>query len=149
MYKRVKKVMKKILLVDASKRVNGNSEQIIDMLKEDLSGNEIIVYKMREKKTNFCLACGVCQGKNTQSCLQKDDYTALLPVLDTCDAIVIATPIYNQQICSMAKLFKERLYPFFKWGDPLMTNTLKRGKKGVLVCSFIASPVDATKKYAD
>lgn len=140
--------MKKIILVDASPRVKGNSENIIDILSEDLQGHQVILYKMREKKTNFCLACDACQGKNTQKCVQGDDYAALLPDLDTCDAIVIATPIYNQQITAMAKSFIERLYPFFKMDDPLMSNTSKRGKKAALVCSFWGSPLDVTEKYA-
>ena len=141
--------MKKILLVDASPRINGNSESVVNMLAEDLKDQEVVVYKMRETKNNFCLACGACQGKDTQSCVQKDDYTALLPVMNECDAIVIATPIYNQQICSMAKLFIERWYPFFKYDSPLMSNTSKPGKKGALVCSFWGSPVDVTEKYAE
>ena len=140
--------MKKIVLVDASPRVNGNSDQVVRILTEDLKAHEVIVYKMREKETHFCLACGACQGKDTQRCVQKDDYTKLLPVLDTCDAIVMATPIYNQQISAMAKLFIERWYPFFKRDAPLMSNTSKPGKKGALVCSFWGSPVDVTEKYA-
>ena len=141
--------MKKILLVDASPRVNGNSESIVNMLAEDLKDQEVIIYKMRETKNNFCLACGACQGKDTQNCVQQDDYTALLPTIDSCDSIVLATPIYNQQVCSMAKLFIERWYPFFKWDGPGMSNSSKTNKKGALVCSFWGSPVDVTQKYAD
>lgn len=141
--------MKKILLVDASPRRNGNSESIINMLAKDLKEQEVVVYRMKETKTNFCLACDACQRKDTQSCVQKDDYTSLLPVIDECDSIVIATPIYNQQICSMAKLFIERWYPFFKYDAPFMSNTSKLGKKGALVCSFWGSPVDVTRKYAE
>ena len=104
----------------------------MNMLAEDLKDQEVVVYKMRETKNNFCLACGACQGKDTQICVQKDDYTALLPVMNECNAIVIATPIYNQQICSMAKLFIERWYPFFKYDSPLMSNTSKPGKRELL-----------------
>ena len=93
--------MKKILLVDASPRVNGNSESIVNMLAEDLKDQEVVVYKMRETTNNFCLACGACQGKDSQSCVQKDDYTNLLPVIDECDSIVIATPIYSA-LCIIA-----------------------------------------------
>ncbi len=141
--------MKKILLVDASPRVNGNSENIIKILAEDLKDYEVTVFKMREKKCNPCLACGVCQGREDQICVQKDDIAKLLPVIDGCDSIVIATPIYNQQICSQAKLFIERWYPFFKFDGPGMSNSSKTNKKGALVCSFLGSSVGVTQKYAD
>ena len=60
---------------------------------------------MREKKCCPCLACGACQNKSTQDCVQKDDMTTLLPLIEACDAIVVATPVYNHQINSQAKLF--------------------------------------------
>lgn len=140
--------MRKILLVNASPRKDGNSDTITKALAEDLKGCEVTVFNMREKKCNPCLACGACQGKDTQMCVQKDDIKELLPTIDQCDGIVLATPIYNQQICSQAKLFIERWYPFFKVDAPLMSNTSKPGKKGAIVCSFWGSPVDVTTKYA-
>ncbi len=141
--------MKKILLVDASPRKGGNSEIAVDTLAEDLKVNEITVFKMREKDCRPCLACGACQGKNTQMCVQKDDIAALLPVIEQCDAIVLATPIYNQQINSQAKLFIERFYPFFKADGKGMSNTSKYGKKAALLCTCWGSPRDVTEKYAD
>ena len=141
--------MKKILLINSSPRRGGNSECIVQMLAEDLRSHEVTVFNMREKSCRPCLACGACQGKDTQRCVQKDDIAALLASIDQCDGIVIATPIYNQQINSQAKLFIERWYPFFKFGNRLMSNTSKCGKKGALACSFWGSPVDAVRKYAE
>lgn len=141
--------MKKILLVNASPRKGGNSDIITQTLAKDLRNCEVTVFNMREKKCNPCLACGACQGKDTQMCVQKDDIKELLPVIDVCDGIVIATPIYNQQICSQAKLFIERWYPFFKYDNRLMSNSSKFGKKGALICSFWGSPVDVTTRYAE
>ena len=141
--------MKKILLVNASPRKGGNSDVITRILAEDLKECDVTVFNMREKKCNPCLACGACQGRDTQMCVQNDDIRELLPVIDQCDGIVLATPIYNQQICSQAKLFIERWYPFFKFDAPLMSNTSKPGKKAALICSFWGSPVDVTAKYAE
>lgn len=141
--------MKKILLVNASPRKEGNSDRITALLADDLKDCEVTIFNMREKNCRPCLACGACQGKDTQLCVQKDDVEKLLPVIDECDAIVIATPIYNHQICSQAKLFIERWYPFFAYDRPFMSNTSRPGKKGALVCSFWGSPVDVIEKYAD
>lgn len=140
--------MKKILLVDASPRKNGNSEVIVDTLKEEFKNAEVTVFKMREKKCNNCLACAACQGKETQMCVQKDDITELLPIIDECDAIVLTTPIYNHQMSSMSRLFVERLYPFFNVEKKNMSNTSKFGKKAALVCSFWGGPKEVYEKYA-
>jgi multimeric flavodoxin WrbA len=80
-------------------------------------------------------------------CVQKDDITELLPAIEECDAILVATPIYNHQITSQAKLFIERLYPFFH-GEKNMSNTSKFGKKAALVCSCWGGPKDIYEKYA-
>lgn len=71
--------MKKILLVDASPRKNGNSEVIVDKIAAELQDAEITVFKLREKKVNPCFACDACQGKDAPSCVRKDDMSALIP----------------------------------------------------------------------
>lgn len=141
--------MKKVLLVDASPRKGGNSEIVVDTLAEHLNGCEVTVFKMREHDCRSCQACAACQKKDTQMCVQKDDITPLLPVIDQCDAIVVASPIYNQQITSLAKLFIERFYPFFNVEKENMSNTSKQGKKAALVCVCWGSDRDITQQYAD
>ena len=142
--------MKNILLVNSSPRVGGNSEYIVNALANILKdSNNITVFNMREHKCNPCLACGACQNKDYQLCVQKDDITELLPIIDQADAVLIATPIYNQQINSQAKLFIERWYPFFNFSMKNWSNSSKQGKKGALVCCFWGSPMDVTQKYAE
>lgn len=141
--------MKKILLVNASPRKGGNSDTVTQLLADDLKGCQATIFHMREKKCNPCLACGACQNKDTQMCVQNDAIQTLLPLIDDCDGIVLATPIYNQQISSQAKLFIERWYPFFHVDHKLMSNTSKYGKKGAMVCCCWGSPVDITTRYAN
>ncbi len=139
--------MKKIILVDSSPRRAGNSSAIVDMLANDLAGEDVLAFHMRDHDCRPCLACAACQDRETQTCVQKDDVAALLPAIEACDAIAIASPIYNQQINSQAKLLIERLYPFFHIGRKNMSNTAKFGKKAALVCSCWGSPRDVTERY--
>lgn len=140
--------MKKILLIDSSPRIGANSEVIVDTLALDLKDADVTVFKMREKNCSACKACGACQGKDEPACIQQDDISPLLPLIDECDAIVFATPIYNHQINSQAKLFIERFYPFFNITKENMTNTKKRNKKAALICSCWGGPRDIYEKYA-
>lgn len=141
--------MKKILLVNTSPRKGGNSDTVVDILSSEIKNAEVRVFKMRDKHCSPCMACGFCQGKEIQNCIQKDDITELLSVIDQCDAVVIASPIYNHQMNSQAKLFIERWYPFFNIEKKLMSNTTKFNKKGVLIFSFWGSPIETIKKYAE
>lgn len=141
--------MKKILLVDSSPRKNGNSEVIVDKIAAELKDAEVTVFKMREKKVNPCFACGACQGKDAPSCVQKDDFSALIAEIEACDAIVLTTPIYFHQVNAQAKMFIDRTYAFFNAEKPFMSNTAKRGKKAALVCSFWGGPADVYEKYAE
>lgn len=140
--------MKKILLVNASPRKGGNSDIAIQTLAENLSDQDVTIFTMRDKNCHPCQACAACQGKTTQTCVQKDDITALLPLIDQCDAIVLASPIYNHQLNSQARLFIERFYPFFHVAMEDMSNTSKRGKKAALICSCWGSPRDVIERYA-
>ena len=141
--------MKKILLVNASPRKGGNSDIVTQTLAKNLTGCEVTIFNMREKNCKPCIACGVCQKKETQICVQNDDIKELLSLLNECDSIVLTTPIYNQQITSQAKLFIERWYPFFNVEHKLMSNTTKYGKKGAMICCFWGSPIEVITKYAD
>lgn len=140
--------MKKVLLIDSSSRKNGNSTVITQTLAADLQDAEVTVFTMRDKACNFCMACGACQGKTTQACIQKDDIAALIASLDTYDALVIATPVYNHQISARAKQFIERFYPFFNLTMEQMSNATKRDKKAALICSCWGGPADIYEKYA-
>lgn len=146
---RLNLTMKKILLVDASPRKNGNSEVIVDRLAAELKDAEVMVFKIREKKVNPCLACGTCQGKDAPKCVQNDDMSALIAEIETCDAIALAAPIYFNQVNAQAKMIIDRLYCFFNVERPFMSNTAKRGKKAALVCSFWGGPADVYAKYAE
>lgn len=129
--------MKNILLVDASPRRGGNSEIVIETLagyiKERMAEARVDVFKIREHVLEYCLACDACQGKDFQMCVQEDDMTALLPTIESADAVVLASPIYNQMLAAQAVTFIDRFYPFYKYGDPMCSNSKKRGKKACVI----------------
>lgn len=142
----------KILLVESSPRKAGNSEVIVDTLAAKFQEHEVKVLKLREEKCNFCLACGVCQGRTTEQekmCVQKDAITELLPFIDECDAIVLASPIYYHQINAQGKMFIERMYPFFNFNCKNMSNTSKFGKKAALVLSCMGGPMEVYEPHAE
>lgn len=138
--------MKKIVLVDASVRLGGNSEAIIDQLSASLPKCQVTVFKMRQKRCRPCQACGTCQEKRNQACVQLDDLSELLALIKESDAVVLASPLYFSQLCSQARMFIERLYPLYS--QPRSQNELVE-RKVALICSCAGGPIDIYEKYAD
>ena len=98
--------MKKILIVNASKRRNGNSYALEKRFAEQLEGKaEVTTFNIGEKDVRACLACDGCKRQHTPNCVQKDDFTALIPEIDACDAMLILAPVHWDQFPAQLKAF--------------------------------------------
>ena len=103
--------MKKILIVSASPRRDGNSDLLCDQfLKGALeAGHQAEKIFLSEHKINYCLGCGVCN--NTHACVQKDGMKPLLDKMVEADVIVLATPVYFYSMDGQLKTFIDRTVP--------------------------------------
>ena len=115
--------MKKIIGISGSPRKNGNSEYALNYIMEKCADfaetNKISLY---DKKIDICDGCLVCE--DTQECKFKDDMIAISKEILEADIIVIATPVYFDNVPSMLKNFIDRTNP--------ICNML-RGKKAYIV----------------
>jgi multimeric flavodoxin WrbA len=141
--------MKKVIIVDASPRKDGNSDFITEKLAAEIKDAEIEKYYLREKPVNPCHACDACKGKDAPACVQKDDMGQLISRIDACDALIMVTPIYFNRISGPATMFIDRLYCFFDPAKPGASNATKRGKKAALICSCGGGPVDVYTSHAE
>ena len=139
--------MKKIIIVDASPRKNGNSDVAADRLAAAMQGHDVHIVKLREVNIRPCMACEFCKKQDKPACVQKDDFAALIPELDACDGIVLISPIYFGQVTGPAKIFIDRCYAFFNPAKDYMSMATKRGKKAALIGFCGAGPADAYTKY--
>ena len=135
--------MKKIVLIDASQRERANSEIIVKRIAAALSGVEVHVLHMKKQNCQYCTGCDICQKSEALICSRKDDITKLLPHIDTCDAILITSPVYDHQMSSLAKLFIERFYAFYNPKAENTSSVKKERKKRHLLCVVGRE----TKKY--
>ncbi len=123
--------MKKILILDFSPRKKGNSAALTSLMAEAVtaSGSEAVCYAIRDIDVRPCKACGACKKKDVAFCAQKDDFTAMMPLLDECDGVIAAAPIYFGHVPGPAKCFVDRFYGFF---NPMVDHplfTVKESKK--------------------
>ncbi len=142
--------MKKILIVNASKRKNGNSYALERAAMEKLSGKaEIVALNVGEKDVRICNACDGCKRQHTPNCVIKDDFTALIPEIDECDAMLILAPVHWDQFPAQLKAFLDRTYSFMDFTQPDMSMASRKDKKvGGFFCAGFG-PVDAYTKMAE
>lgn len=141
--------MKKIVLIDASQRERANSEIIVKRIAAALSGVEVHVLHMKKQNCQYCTGCDICQKSEALICSRKDDITKLLPHIDTCDSILITSPVYDHQMSSLAKLFIERFYAFYNPKAENNSSVTKRKKKAAYVMCCWTGDKEIYKKYAE
>lgn len=68
---------------------------------------------LTNKTIKHCLGCFTCWTKTPGKCVIKDDMTLLLPKVLESDIVVLATPLYVDNVTGIMKNFMDRLIPLF------------------------------------
>jgi multimeric flavodoxin WrbA len=100
---------KKVLVLSASPRKGGNSDLLCDQFMRGVKevGNQAEKIFLRDKRINYCIGCGACQG-NGGKCVQKDDMAEVLDKMIAADVIVMATPVYFYTMNAQMKTLIDR-----------------------------------------
>lgn len=84
----------------------GNCYRIL----QDLKKEDDIFVSLHNKNIKYCIGCNVCQ--ENKKCVLKDDMEEIYEYIKKADSIVIATPIYFNQITGILKNVIDRWNPF-------------------------------------
>ena len=136
-------IMKKILVINGSKRKNGNSYALEKVICEKLEGKaEVVTFNIGEKDVRVCQACDGCKRQHTPNCVIKDDFTALIPEMDKCDAMLILAPVHWDQFPAQLKAVLDRTYSFMDFSQQDFSMASRKDKKlgGYFFAGF--GPVD-------
>lgn len=101
---------KKVLILSASPRKNGNSDILCDEFFKGAkqSGHEVEKIFLQDKKINYCAGCGFCTANSYEGCSQKDDMEQILDKMIAADTIVMATPVYFYTMNAQMKALIDR-----------------------------------------
>lgn len=101
--------MKKVLIISASPRANGNSDLLAQQfaLGAKKAGNEVSIVNLREKKIGYCHGCYYC-ASHEGHCCQKDDAEGIIDQMVATDVIVLATPTYFYSMAGQLKVLIDR-----------------------------------------
>ena len=107
--------MKKVLVISASPRKNGNSDILCDEFVRGAveAGHEVEKIRLAEKKVGFCTGCYACQ--KLDRCVQKDDANEIVEKMLASDVIVLATPVYFYSMDAQLKALIDRSVS--RWND--------------------------------
>lgn len=108
----------KLLAVVTSPKKGGNTDTLVDDI---LQGVRSMAVDQEEKveidKVYFnplqvrpCQDCGYC--RDHKACSIDDDMTALYPLIEEADGLILASPVYFDHLSAQAKIFVDRCFPF-------------------------------------
>ncbi len=100
---------KKILILSASPRKNGNSAMLCEQfaLGAQETGHSCETIHIPSQKIRYCTGCGTC-FLGEKSCPQKDDMPVILEKMIQADVIVMATPVYFYTMNGQMKTLIDR-----------------------------------------
>lgn len=99
---------KKVLIISASPRKNGNSDILCEQFKKGAQevNNDVEKIFLGDKKIHVCIGCYSCRQNGV--CIYKDDMAQLLDKMKAADVIVLASPVYFYSINGQMKTFIDR-----------------------------------------
>ncbi len=107
----------KILALNGSYRTNGNTAQILGLIEEQMRQvadqvDETLVYKivnLGHLNLQMCRGCRICFTKGEDHCPLKDDLLAVKSEIKDADAVILASPVYVDDVSGITKTFMDRL----------------------------------------
>nr|WP_315019775.1 flavodoxin family protein [uncultured Aminipila sp.] len=103
----------KILLLNGSPRIKGNTEtalnQIIQGIQSNIHEAQIELFNITDLKISGCINCDACK-KNDGNCVMLDDSFKIIQKIYDSDIVILGTPVYYWGITSQLKTVIDKLY---------------------------------------
>jgi multimeric flavodoxin WrbA len=143
---------KKILILSASPKKDGNTAVLVDWFTEGARSKGAEVETVRtaflKYKSFGCTSCRGCQKLDKYECVIDDEAKPVLAKMAEVDVIVMATPLYFFAMSAQLKLVFDRMFSLYKWDNQAGTmETPLKGKTLVLIASaYEEAGLDALEK---
>ena len=102
--------MKRVLLIRGSAREGSYTNAIADRALAAQEGIEVTAFSPYEAVFAPCDGCNFCE---TAGRCRHDDLTALAREFETCDVVLIASPVYNGGFPAPVKALLDRLQVYY------------------------------------
>lgn len=100
----------KILIINGSPRVNGNSAKLIEEITKTFASLNIEyeVVDIANKDVRGCIACGYCSSN--KGCVFKDIVNETSPKFEQADGLIVVSPVYYASPNGTLISFLDRLF---------------------------------------
>ncbi len=118
---------KRVLGIYASPRKGGNTDKLLEraLAGAAAGGAEISRVFARDLEMGGCLECGGCD--RTGRCVVRDDMDRVYPLLESADAVILASPIFFYGLTAQVKRLVDRSQAL--WSKRLLTKTLEERRR--------------------
>jgi multimeric flavodoxin WrbA len=104
----------KVIAINGSPRKNWNTyillERCLEGAKATGAETELInLYDISYKGCSSCFACKL-KGVTVKKCTKKDDLEPILEKICECDALILGSPVYFENVTGEMRSFMERLF---------------------------------------
>jgi multimeric flavodoxin WrbA len=107
----------KVLFLIGSYRKNGNTARVTRLMEAQLqqvsqqhnTPLETETLFLAHMDIGFCRGCRACFDRGEETCPVKDDLLAVKAKMQAADAVVIASPVYVNDVSGITKTFIDRL----------------------------------------
>ena len=125
----------KVLAINASPRITGNTNALIDEALRGVRDAGASVEKLNLQKLDIkhCIGCRRCKEPDFKGfCAINDDMQQIYPKVLNADAIVIGFPIYTNRQCAQLATFQDR------WGALYRHNALQTDyrRRAMVICTW-------------
>ena len=100
----------KVLMINGSPRINGNTTHALSELKNifEAEGIETEILQVGTEAIRGCIACNACLS--TGKCVYDDIVNKAASILENCDGLVLASPVYYASANGTLISFLDRLF---------------------------------------
>ena len=133
----------KVLIINGSPRVNGNTAIALAEMEKTFAENgiETETFQIGNKPIRGCMACGYCASNG--KCAFDDEVNKIAPKFEECDGIVVATPVYYASANATLIAFLDRLFYSAKFDKTMKVGaSVVVARRGGLSATF-----DELNKY--
>lgn len=120
----------KTLIFNGSPRKNGNTVSVLNLLKEELNG-EVIIINAYYDNIKPCVDCRYCW--DNPGCIIEDDMQKVYKYIEEADNIVIASPLYFSELTGRTLDVLSRLQTYFTAKTFRNETPLKKPKRGGVI----------------
>ena len=120
----------KTFIINGSPRINGDTESLINIIRSGLAGESKVLNAYR-CDISPCIDCRYCW--KSRGCAIQDGMQEIYDAIETCDNILIASPIYFSELTGRVLDVGSRLQTYFCARFFRNEEMIIRPKKGAVV----------------